>query len=53
MARDPKDQSLTGWRRGRAPRRRKPRRFGPVEYMLLALIMLGIAITVTTAIVNP
>lgn len=37
-------------RRSTSPR---PRRLGPIDYTLLALIVLGVAITVAMAIVDP
>jgi hypothetical protein len=40
-------------RRRRASEPPKSRRLGPLEYTLLVLIALGIAITVVMAIVNP
>ena len=42
-----------GSRRGGSAARERLRRLGPLEYMLLALIALGIAITITMAILNP
>ena len=42
-----------GRRRGSSPTRRQSRRLGPLEYMLLALIVLGIAVTIAMAILNP
>jgi hypothetical protein len=39
--------------RGSSSARKKARRLGPLEYWLLALIALGIAITVAMAIANP
>jgi hypothetical protein len=38
---------------GHTPGRRGSRRLGPLEYMLLALIAVGIAITVVMAILDP
>ena len=40
-------------RRGRPSEPAKSRRLGPFEYTLLALIALGIAITLVMAILNP
>ena len=34
-------------------RGRQPRRLGPLEYTLVALIALGIAVTIVMALVNP
>jgi hypothetical protein len=41
------------WGRGRAAAVPTRRRLGPLEYTLLALIALGIGITITMAIINP
>ncbi len=40
-------------RRRGAPARQRSRRLGPVEYTLLALIALGIVVTITMAVLNP
>jgi hypothetical protein len=40
-------------RRHRRGWRRKPRRLGALEYMLLALIVVCVAITVAIAVLNP
>ncbi len=41
------------WRLGRSSVERTRRRLGPLEYTLLALIALGIAITIVMAIIDP
>ena len=41
-------------RHSRGPMRRwAPRQLGPLEYLLLALILLGIAVTIAMAILDP
>jgi len=40
-------------RRRGAPARQRSRRLGPFEYTLLALIALGILVTITMAVLNP
>lgn len=42
-----------GRRRRASPARQLSRRLGPLEYTLLALIVLGIVITVTMAVLDP
>jgi hypothetical protein len=44
--------SLRAGLRGRSSRRR-PRRLGPLDYAILALIVLGIAITIVMALLDP
>jgi hypothetical protein len=41
------------WRRSRSPERHSLRRLGPLEYALLGLIILGVAVTIAVAIFNP
>ncbi len=41
------------WGRGRSSAELTRRRLGPLEYTLLALIALGIGITIAMAILNP
>jgi hypothetical protein len=50
---DAKSRRVTRWRRVHSSCRRGLRRLGPLEYMLLGLVVLGIAVTVAMAIVNP
>jgi hypothetical protein len=40
-------------RQRRAVKQHKPHLLGPFEYTLLALIVLGVAITIVMAVVNP
>lgn len=42
-----------GRRRRVSPARQLSRRLGPLEYTLLVLILIGIVITVTMAVLNP
>ena len=49
---DVADGTASGrWRRSST--RERPRQLGPTEYALIALIVLGIAITMLMAILNP
>lgn len=41
------------WRGHRSSEQHKLRRLGPLEYMLLTLIILGVAVTIAVAIFNP
>jgi hypothetical protein len=56
---DPSDQTDSRshnqpWRLRRASANSKPaRRAGPLEYVLLALIVVGVAITLAMAIIDP